>query len=429
MAVFCWLLWGDFAWMLKERSAQPIVQIMMRKFDASDFLTGLFLLSLPAAIGLLLGPVISYRSDRHRGRWGRRIPYLLVTTPIAGAAMFGLAFSPAIGAWLHRVMGWSPQTLNLTIIVIIGLAWTGSEIATGIANAVFGGLLNDVVPHDVLGRFYGLFRAISLLTGMFFNYYLIGHAKEHYMPLLIGCGAIYCAGFILMCLRVKEGQYPPVEAAAAGEATGLIAAVRTYARDCFTQPYYLLVFAAMVLAQLALTPVSLYGIYSAESFGLSMDAYGKYTVAMFAFSFVLSYPLGWMADRFHSIRMAIGSLVVYSVVMVAGYFGIVGPRSFGIIFLITGVIAGCYYTGAASLAQMLFPKLKFAQFVSASWLIGALVNIVFGPALGVLLDWLGHDYRYTFALGGLIALLALLVQLVVYRRFIALGGFKGYVAP
>ncbi len=429
VAVFCWLLWGDFAWMLKDRSASPIVQIMLRKFDASDFLIGLFLLSLPAAIGLLLGPVISYRSDRHRGRWGRRIPYLLVTTPIAGAAMYGLAFSPAIGTWLHRLMGWSPQSLNLTIIVVIGLAWTASEIATSIANAVFGGLLNDVVPHDVLGRFYGLFRAVSLLTGIFFNYSLIGHARENYLPLLIGIGTIYCAGFILMCLRVKEGEYPPVETMETGQPAGLIVAVRTYVRDCFSQPYYLLVFATMVLTQMAMTPVSLYSINSAESFGLSMEAYGKYSVAMFVVSLVLSYPLGWMADRFHALRMAIGSLILLSAVMVVGFFGIIGPRSFGAFFLITGIIAGCYYTGAASLAQMLFPKLKFAQFVSASSLIGALVNIVFGPALGVVLDWLGHDYRYTFAVGGLIALSALLVSLMVYRRFMALGGTKAYVAP
>ena len=80
-------------------------------------------------------------------------------------------------------------------------------------------------------------------------------------------------------------------------------------------------------------------------------------------------------------------------------------------------------------SQKLFPKLKFVQFVSASWLVSALVNIVFGPALGVILDWLGHDYRYTFAVGGLISLSALFASLVVYRRFIALGGTKAYVAP
>ena len=52
--LFCWMLWGDFAWQLKERSAPPVVQLMLRKFEASGFLTGLFLLSLPAVISVPL---------------------------------------------------------------------------------------------------------------------------------------------------------------------------------------------------------------------------------------------------------------------------------------------------------------------------------------------------------------------------------------
>ncbi|MCC6414716.1 MAG: MFS transporter, partial [Opitutaceae bacterium] len=240
--------------MLKERSAVPVTQIMLRNFGASDFLTGLFLLSLPAAIGLVLGPIVSYRSDRHRGKWGRRIPYLLATTPVAAGAMIALAFSPMLGAWVHGRMGWAPESLNLTIIVAMGLAWTVFEFATVIANAVFGGLLNDVVPHEVLGRFFGLFRVVSLLTGMLFNWFLIGHAKEHYLPIFVGIGTIYGVGFMLMCLKVKEGDYPPPAEMDAGKPPGFVAAVRIYARECFTQPYYLLVFAAMGLANLAFTP-------------------------------------------------------------------------------------------------------------------------------------------------------------------------------
>lgn len=429
VALFCWLLWGDFAWMLKERSAAPVVQLMLRTFKASDFLTGLFLLSLPAAIGLILAPVVSYRSDRHRGRWGRRIPYLLVTTPIAAGAMFGLAFSPIIGTWFHARMGWSPESLNLTVIVVMGLAWTVFEFATVIANAVFLALVNDVVPHELLGRFFGLFRAVSLLTGMFFNYFLIGHAKEHYLPILVGLGIVYGVGFFVMCLRVKEGEYPPPSEMDAGQPPGVIAAVRSYARDCFTKPYYLLVFATLGLAQLAFTPVNLFSVYSAESFGLTMSSYGKYIVVTYAFSLVLAYPLGWMADRVHAIRMSLATLLIYVGVMIVGFFGIVGPKSFGWIFLIHGIISGCYFTGAASLAQMLYPKLKFAQFASAGGLLLALANIGLGPIMGEILDWLGHDYRYTFGAGALIALAALLFNLVVYRRFMALGGPKRYVAP
>jgi MFS family permease len=427
--LFCWMLWGDFAWQLKERAAPPVVQLMLRKFDASDFLTGLFLLSLPAAIGVVLGPVISCRSDRHRGRWGRRIPFLLITSPIATLAMFGLAFSPWIGAALHARMGWAPEKLNLTIIIVLGLSWTVFEFATIAANAVFGGLINDVVPREVIGRFFGMFRAVSLIAGMFFNFYLIGHAKEHFLPILAGIGALYGGGVILMCLRVKEGDYPPPDPPAPGQQRGWIGGTKAFGRECFSKPYYLWVFASMALAQLAFIPVNLFSVYSAESFGMSMTTYGKYIVVTYACSLLLAYPLGWMADRFHAIRMGLGALAAYAVVMAVGYFGIKGPTSFGVVFLAHGVLSGCYFTGAAALGQMLFPKMKFAQFASAAGLILALCNVVFGPVMGRLLDILGHDYRFTFAAGCLISLLALLVGLVVYRRFMAMGGPAGYAAP
>jgi hypothetical protein len=42
-----------------------------------------------------------------------------------------------------------------------------------IANAVFGGLINDVVPPALIGRFFGLFRAVSLLAGIIFNFWQV----------------------------------------------------------------------------------------------------------------------------------------------------------------------------------------------------------------------------------------------------------------
>ena len=427
--LFGWLLWGDFAWMLKERSAFPVVQIMLRKFEASDWLTGFFLLSLPAAIGLILVPVVSYRSDRHRGRWGRRIPYLIVTTPMAAIALAGIAFCPLLAEWLHTAMGWPADKFNITVITLMGLSWTVFEFGTVIANAIFLSLLNDVVPREWLGRFFGMFRAVSLLTGMVFNYYLIGHVREHHVPILAGIAAIYGIGFMMMCLKVKEGEYPPPETMNPDQPRGFVSAVRTYGRECFTQPYYILIFAALALAPLSFTPVNLYSIYAADHFGLSMETYGKFIVGTYACSLLLAYPLGWMADRVHALRMAIGSLAIYVLVMIAGWFWVGGPQSFGIVLLVHGVISGCYFTGAAALGQMLFPKLKFAQFASAGAMLLSVCNIAFGPAMGRVLDWLDHDYRYTFGAGALIALAALAVTLAVYRRFLALGGTKNYVAP
>ena len=39
--LFSWLLWGDFAWSMKERSVTPVVQLLLKKFQASDTLAGL----------------------------------------------------------------------------------------------------------------------------------------------------------------------------------------------------------------------------------------------------------------------------------------------------------------------------------------------------------------------------------------------------
>jgi len=427
--LFVWLLWGDFAWQMKERATQPVVQVMLRQFKASDFVTGFLVLALPAAIGIFLTPIISYRSDRHRGRWGRRIPFLLATAPLTTLSMCGMAFSPWIGTWLHGRMGWAPETLNLTVLLVLGCCWTLLDFATVVATALFGALVNDVVPRELIGRFYGLFRVVSLLAGIIFNSMVIGHAKEQYVLILASVGVLFGVGITMMGLMVKEGGYPPPPQPVPGEKRGPIAAVRTYARDCFSKPYYLWIYAAMGFALLAFGPVNLYSIYARESFGLSLATYGKYIYVAYCCSLLLAYPLGWMADRFHPLRMAVATLGVYAVVMTVGYFGIVGPRSFGVVFLLHIVLSGCYFTGAAALGPMLFPKLKFAEFASAGAVLIAIGNILLGLLLGMFLDKLGHDYRYAFGVGAVIGLLALGSTLVVYRRFMAMGGPGGYVAP
>jgi MFS family permease len=429
VVLFCWLLWGDVAWQLKERSVTPAVQIILHKFEASDFMTGLLILSMPAVIGILLGPVISYRSDRHRGRWGRRIPFLLAATPVAALAICGLAFAPAIGGWLHDRLGLQPATRNMTVVLAVGGCWTLFEFATVAANAVFNALINDVVPRELLGRFYGLFRALSLIVGMAFNFSLIGLVREHSLPILLVIGLAYGIGFALMCFRVKEGSYPPPDPPAAGNRPGFTGAIRSYVRECFTRPYYLWVIAWMALALLAFVPISLYGIYAAESFGLSAAGYGRYLGTAYACSFVLAYPLGWLADRFHAVRVGLAAQTAYGIAMAAGYFVVSGPRSYGFFYLAFAVLSGCYLTGAAAVGQLLFPRMKFAQLASAATLVTYLLNLLFGPALGLLLDHLGRDYRCTFAISSGLAFTSLATGLVVYRRFKALGGPTAYLPP
>ncbi|TAG25615.1 MAG: MFS transporter, partial [Verrucomicrobia bacterium] len=79
--------------MIKERALWPLVPIILKSFDAPGMITGIFMGTLSAALGLVLGPIVSYRSDRLRSTRGRHIPYLLLSTPFAAAGIIGCAFS------------------------------------------------------------------------------------------------------------------------------------------------------------------------------------------------------------------------------------------------------------------------------------------------------------------------------------------------
>lgn len=424
--LFCWLLWGDFAWQIKERAVTPVAQLMLKRFHASDLIVGLLIGSLPAGLGMILGPVISVKSDRHRGRWGRRVPFLLVTTPPAALSMMLLAAAPAAGDWLHATLGPHSPGLQAARLIVFGLFWTIFELASVVACSVFGGLINDVVPQEIIGRFFGMFRAVSLIAGIIFNYWIMGRAESQFAAIFLGIGLLYGAGFLLMCFCVKEGAYPPPPAV---KGVHPLREAGTYLRECFGNSYYPWLFASYALAGLASGPVNSFSVFYAKSVGLSMDAYGKYLALTYLISLALSYSLGAIADRFHPLRAGIVSIALYALAMLWGGVFATTPNTFAVAFVLHGVLTGVFLTCTASLGQRLFPREKFAQFASAGGIIGAGGYLVMPPLVGVVLDFTGHVYRYTFVASGMLALAGLAALVVVHGKFMKLGGPGHYTAP
>lgn len=427
--LFCWLLAGDAAWSMKERSVMWVVQLLLKKFQASDMMAGLLIGTLPQALALILTPIVGYKSDRHRGRWGRRIPFLVIPTPIAALAMVGLAYSPDLGETLHGILGGASPGMNQSIIIVFAVFWTIFEVATVVANAVFFGLINDVVPKEVLGRFYGMFRAAGLIVAMAFNFWLFGEAEEHYSLIFIGIGIIYGFGFTVMCLKVKEGEYPPPKLVQPGRAGGVVAAIRTYFSECFTRPYFLWIYASIMFSWMAIHMINLFNLFFARSVDMSMDSYGKYLALTFFISFCMSYLLGILADKFHPLRMGLIVMTVFALVTLAGGLWADSATRFVVALISYGVVSGSWQTVTASLTLRLFPQARFAQIDSARGLVQSMGLMLVGPVMGYVLDRNGHDYRQVYLGSAILAVLALLTGLVVFRQFKKLGGEKNYVAP
>jgi len=97
--LFIWLMWNDFGLMLMEKIS-TLNGIQMIDLGATNYQIAV-LGSVGGFIAPLINPWVSTWSDRHRGRWGRRIPFLLIPTPLAAATMILLGFSPTVGRALH----------------------------------------------------------------------------------------------------------------------------------------------------------------------------------------------------------------------------------------------------------------------------------------------------------------------------------------
>ena len=428
--LFCWLLWGDFAWSLRDRATPSILMVLLKKFEASDTFTAICMGSLPSALGLIVTPVISYLSDRHRGPWGRRIPYILLALPFFVISLLGLAFSPALGAFTDKMLGAHSFGLNSTVLMFLMGFWALYDLSNSMAAPVFGGLVNDVVPEALMGRFYALFRALSLVAGIIFNHWIFGKAEGHTMEIFIALALVFGFGFTLMCLKVQEGHYPPPPPREEGGSIAkFLQAAKTFCIDCYGKSFYRWFYGAFSLSWTASVPFQLFAYYYAGSLHIDDATYGKFGALTLGISLVLAYPLGILADRFHPLRLGIAVQIIYAVDLLLSAIFVVNPHTFGIALVVNGVIFGTWSTAVASVSQRLMPKGKYAQYCAGGFLVGSILGMMISPLYGIALDHLHHHYRYTFLMSFGIAVASIAALLVLHAKFMAHGGPEHYVAP
>jgi MFS family permease len=460
--VFFLLLLGDLGPSFRDRGAGRSANLLLKNLEANNQQLAFLNTTIPQIIMLIFVPIISFNSDRFRSRWGRRIPFVLLSVPLVSGAMIGVAFCPELGAQLDKLLGASSPGLKSCKLIVYGIFWAIFTFGGVCASTTRPGLTNDVVPRPFLGRFAGTSRALSLICGIIFNFFIfgfievnkvfhMGHFRVIYICLAIASGVT----LTIMCLTVKEGDYPAPEpvsddpAHSAGFFGGLIrffSSTKTYLRECFTNPYYCWVLAAVALTGLAFLPVGSFSDFYAKSMGIDMTIYGRIIGTNHICGFLVAIPIGILADRFHPLRVSIIAMSLYAVTALLGALFIRSTWSFGFAVFGHMFVSGVFFSASGALAMMLLPRIKFAQFFSAATLVTAIATIILTQALGALLDYSRSDYliygrlgfvlrhtdsnyRLTYFIGFVFAVLAIIVMLILHRKFMALGGPKGYVAP
>jgi maltose/moltooligosaccharide transporter len=413
IAIACWLMLGDLGIAMRERVALPSGLELLRRNAASDTTTSLLLATVPALLSVLLVPFIGYHSDRYRSARGRRRPFLLAIAPIGCAAMLGLALSPLLGGWTDAALGRHTPGLRACNLAWFCVFWTVFECAAISAASLFTGLVNDVVPQGLLGRFFAGFRIVGLGLGIAFNTWVFALTDLYLAEILAAIGLVFALSILLMCATVKE-RCPP--GSASGQEQGQADALgrralwmpRAHILECFRHRPFLWIAAAFMLACATFSPFNTFCQYFAQGAGISKAALGSMTASGYMVSIVSAFGVGWLADRYGAVRVSAVFMGVYCVTAALGYFLIAGEDSFRVFYIAHVVISGAYFTAAASMPMALFPRAQFVQYNSTKDLMVVFGNILVSGIQGPVLDSSGHDYRLTLLSGTVCSLLCLL---------------------
>lgn len=444
ITVFLYLLWGDFCFTLMETVVPSILPLKLNSIGASNWTIGLIMTTIPNLMNAFINPFISFRSDRFRSRWGRRIPFLAAVTPFLVVFLILLGYSEPIGRWAHHVLLGGKGSDTFVILLSIGLFMVCFQFFNLFVTSVYYYLFNDVVPHAFLARFMALFRVVGTGAGALYQYFVFKYANTHMAEIFLAAALLYFVAFVMMCWKVKEGSYPPPPENL-GQRPGFVGALRTYARECFTHRFYWFFFLSN--CAMAMTWASApYGVLvSTKVAGLDFATLGTIHGIAAVVSLILLYPAGMLADKFHPLRIYLASSVAHLVLTplsIVFYFNCHRMESSTVLLIFIALSAinlplGVLHNAAELPMYMkLLPQERYGQFSSANALLRSVVLVVGGSMCGPLLDFVkrfnpASDFCFRFVpvWNFLFYALSVFFLVLLYREWRRLGGEASYQPP
>lgn len=397
------LLWGDFCFHLMETIIPAVLPIVLRQLEAPNWLIGLFLITIPNILNATVCPIVSFWSDRHRGKRGRRIPFILYSTPFLCLFLLLLGFAPSIASHLSGG-GWIKNEAQAAL-VLMGVFIACFQLFNMFVASVYYYLVNDVVPTRFLGRFLAGFRFVGVLASGAFYFWLFPLAETHASHIFFGVTLLYGVVFTLMCLRVKEGEYPPPPEDSSQNT--VLGGVKRFFRESFSDPFHWLLYLAVAFWNMAMAG-GVFLIFFATEAGLTLKQFGQYTGTAAMISAGLLLPCGILSDRFHPIRTMLFAVCGAAVVSLLPLVFLIFPgdpkNAFAVWCAVFGVgipFTALYLASELPAFMQLLPRDRFGQFASAAALVRSGAVLVAGLLCGGLFDAIrsagftaGAVYRY-----------------------------------
>jgi MFS family permease len=443
--VFIWLLWGDLCFTLLDQNIPGILPLKLKQLGTGDTTNSILNGTLAYAVTFFLAPLVSVRSDRTRTRWGRRIAYLFWSTPFVGLFLILIGCYEALtnlvtgGAATVSLLGLTLSRGTVTIIVL-GVMIVGWDLANIFVSTIYYYLFNDVVPTAFMSRFFSLFRIVVTVATMAYSKWIYPHSLTHFRTIFVFAGVAYVIGFMLMCLFIREGEYPPPPPNIDGR-PGLLASVRTYAAECFTHRLYWYFFLANTCTFSSRLTLMFSDVRNTNSLGMTLAELGDYKFWLAFLALLLQFPAGWLSDRWHPLRVYLLASVwalIGTAAQCLWIFKDFGPHGNLVYLYIVGLgfmpLAVIAEAAELPMYMRLLPRDRYGQFASANAMVRAFARIFLSVLAGAFIGWLAPwfgERRYTFiaAWQFVFQVAAAVFLILLYRQWRLHGGNTHYVPP
>lgn len=364
-----WLLLGDFAAMLEATAMPLILPIYLKSLSYSPDAIGNFM-GIGYLVGMIVVPITGMWSDRTRSRWGRRRPFILFTMPLNAVGMVMIPFLENV--WL------------------LGLAVTLVSFSTSVSTIKYY-LFNDVVPGELMGRFFGAFRFVGLLGSLFFQLVIFRWFDTHpeWVWIIVGVTCASCN--MLMLLMVKEGSYPDP-----GPRRSLFTNVKIFIREGLGSCYLWMLWLTLGMTALATPANAFANIFYKDTLGMSSEMLGYLVGLGTGIATVMALPTGWLIDRIGPCLLwGVGGLLV-GLVQIAMFLWMDTIVSAFLFNVVAGSVGALMAMASIPMTFAHLPKEKFGQLTGCQSLVNQGLFFAGSLLIGNLINWAGGNYRLVF---------------------------------
>jgi MFS family permease len=319
-------------------------------------------------VASLWQPIIGVVSDRTRSRWGRRIPFLILGTPLAIAAMGLIAVAPSFA------------------LVILGLL--SYQLAANTVQGPWQALIPDLVPSRQRGVASGMKAAFDILA------FVLGRqvsgnlvAAGHVTGAVAAASAVYLLALALTLYAAGEDRLaPPVQAR--GDHPGWL--TRTFMVEWRSHPAFVTWFVNRFLFWAGFVALNTFVLFFMIDVVDMPEAeaqrfVGQLSTVLGLALLLVTLPSGWLADRVGRRPLVAAS----GVVAAAGATLVVVMRTPGAIIIAGGAIGlavGTFLSANWALITDIVPEDEAARFLGLANIASAGGSAVARLAGGLLID-------------------------------------------